>query len=175
MSMRLPPAAKMRLSRAKTRSPRSNGSHPAEARRGRKMPAAAKGDPVPRAARSTNACAVLASTPTRSGRIQISRTTTKSQRETRRQQTQRQASGKKLRHAVHPCKEPPSEAATQTVLRTVCAPARVFSDGAERWCGCCAKSHRGSILRATDAAQRRFSVAGITRTVCHNHTILWGK
>lgn len=175
LSMRRPPATKMRLSRAKTRSPQSDGRHPAATSSERKMTAAAKGDPVPRAARSAAAFASLTSTPTRSGRIQISNTSAKSQRKTRQRRTRRQAHGKKLRHAVHPCEEPPSEAATQTVLRTVCAPARAFSDGTERWCGCRAKSHRGGILRATDAAQRRFSVAGITRTVCHNHTILWGK
>ena len=113
--------------------------------------------------------------PPRGGRIQPSNTSAKSQRETRQRQTQRQAHGEGMRHAALPCEEPPSEAATRTVLRTVCAPARAFSDGTERWCGCRAKSHRGGILRATDAAQRRFSVAGITRTVCHNHTILWRK
>lgn len=92
---RLPP--KCGCPAANTRSPRSDGRHPAEARSERKKTAAAKGDLVPRAARSTNACAVLASTPTRSGRIQISRATTKSQRETRQRRTQWQARGKKLR------------------------------------------------------------------------------
>ena len=170
LAIRLPPAAKMRLSRAKTRSPRSNGSHPAEARRERKIAAAAKGDPVPRAARSADARASLTSTPA------ARRTNTaKPQRKTRQRRTRRQAHGKGMRHTALPCGEPPSEATTHTVLRTVCAHARAFSDGAERWCGCRAKSHRGSILRATDAAQRRFFVAGIARTVCHNHTILWRK
>ena len=51
-----------RLSRGKNATAPTDGRHPAATRRERKMPAAAKGDPVPRAARSANACAVLAST-----------------------------------------------------------------------------------------------------------------
>ena len=133
--------------------------------------------------RSRSACGTLGGRP-RGARVDDRRTAGGYSQAKRRRsrsekrgsgKTQRQAHGKKLRHAALPRGEPPSEAATRTVLRTVCAPARAFSDGTERWCGCRAKSHRGSILRATDAAQRRFSVAGITRTVCHNHTILWRK
>ena len=155
---------------ANTRSPRSDGRHPAEARSERKKTAAAKGDPVPRAARSADARASLASTPA------ARRTNTaKPQRETRQRQTQRQAHSEGMRHAALPCEEPPSEAATRTVLRTVCAPARIFSDGTIRCCGCRAVNRHGGILRATDAARRRFSVSGIARTVWHNHTILWGK
>ena len=108
--------------------------------------------------------------PPRGGRIRRSRSEKRGSGK-----TQRQAHGKKLRHAALPRGEPPSEAATHTVLRTVCAPARAFSDGMRRCCNCRAANRHGSILCATDAAQRRFSVAGITRTVCHNHTILWGK
>ena len=155
---------------AGTRSPRLNGSHPAEARRERKIAAAAKGDPVPRAARSADACAVLAST-LAARRADTAGCTADGYSHAALQQ----AHGERMRHAALPCGEPPSETATQTVLRTVCAPARVFSDGMGRCCNCRAANRHGGILRATDAARRRFSVAGIARTVCHNHTILWGK
>ena len=155
---------------AGTRSPRSDGSHPAEARLERKIPAAAKGDPVPRAARSTDACAVLTSTPAAQRADTAGCTADRYSRAARQQ-----AHVERMRHAALPCGEPTSETATQTVLRTVCAPARVFSDGMGRCCNCRAANRHGGILRATDAARRRFSVAGIARTVCHNHTILWGK
>ena len=61
--------------------------------------------------------------PPRGGRIRRSRSEKRGSGK-----TQRQAHGKKLRHAALPRGEPPSEAATRTVLRTVCAPARAFSD-----------------------------------------------
>lgn len=159
-----------RLSRGKNATAPTDGRHPAATRRERKMPAAAKGDLVPRAARSADARASLASTPA-ARRADTAGCTADGYSRAARQQ----AHGEGKRHAALPCGEPPSEAATQTVLRTVCAHARAFSDGTERWCGCRAKSHRGGILRATDAAQRRLSVMGIARTVCHNHTILWRK
>lgn len=63
LAIRLPPAAKMRLSRGEYAIAPIGWPHPAEACSERKMTAAAKGDPVPRAARSTNARASLASTP----------------------------------------------------------------------------------------------------------------
>lgn len=85
--------------------------------------------------------------PPHGGRIQPSNTSAKSQRKTRQRRTRRQAHGKKLRHAALPCGEPPSEAATQTVLRTVCAPARVFSDVMRRCCSCRAANRHGCILR----------------------------
>ena len=83
---------------AGTRSPQSDGSHPAEARLERKIPAAAKGDPVPRAARSTDAFASLTSTPAAQRADTAGCTADRYSRAARQQ-----AHVERMRHAALPC------------------------------------------------------------------------